>query len=482
MAPQLVDLINICLHKVSFPKSWASAKVVPLPKSGDLKQVGNWRPISLLPVPSKIMERVIYRRINNHLESNNLLTNMQYGFRTARGTNDAVFKLVNDIYKAKDCDEYMVTCFLDIRKAFDSVHQGELIARMRAMQLPPIYTDWLCAYLGDRSQSVICNGTTSNILPIKYGVPQGSILGPLLFICFVNNLPNVVKNSKMLLYADDVVFYCTGKSLKSTCDNLQEDASAIHTWFSRSGLSIRTGKTKIVTFGKQPTQTATVDITMGSTCLEHVNEYEYLGIILDADFTLVKTVSKSISTASNRNHMLGKMRRSVTKGTAILVYKQTILPVLEYCGYLYNGLIDSQYKRLQYTQNRCLRTCLLVKMKYHVTDLHKDTGVDYLTIRYDMQLLLLIHKYMYANTHNPEELGLRFQQIRPNARVTRQTGTGLLDYPLSIKTGYRRSPLYRGIDLWNRLNSSCRLSSSKDNFRSKAKSKVLELYELKLKR
>ena len=147
MAPQLTEIINTCLHTVSFPTSWASAKVVPLPKSGDLRQVGNWRPISLLPVPSKIMERIIYRRINSHLEANNILTNSQYGFRNSRGTNDAVFKLVNDIYLAKDNSEFMLTCFLDVRKAFDSIHQGELISRMRHMGLPDIYTDWLCAYL-----------------------------------------------------------------------------------------------------------------------------------------------------------------------------------------------------------------------------------------------------------------------------------------------------------------------------------------------
>ena len=150
------------------------------------------------------------------------------------------------------------------------------------------------------------------------------------------------------------------------------DATGIFNWFSSSGLSIHTGKTKIITFGKQPSNNEPVNISMGLTNLEHTREYEYLGIIMDADFTLVKSVSKSISTASNRNHMLGKMRRAVTQNTATLVYKQTILPVLEYCGFLYNGIINLQHRRLQLTQNRCVRTCLSVRRKYRVSEISRS--------------------------------------------------------------------------------------------------------------
>ena len=140
--------------------------------------VGNWRPISLLPAPSKIMERIIYERIYNSLESRNVLSRHQYGFRASRGTNDAVFKLINNIYSARDKGESLLACFLDVRKAFDSIHHLELISRIKGLGLPPLYTDWLFAYLGDRSQRVACNGSTSNTLPIPYGVPQGSILAP----------------------------------------------------------------------------------------------------------------------------------------------------------------------------------------------------------------------------------------------------------------------------------------------------------------
>ena len=177
-----------------------------------------------------------------------MLHDSQYGFRTSRGTNDAVFKLVNDIYRSKDSREFMVACFLDVRKAFDCIHHSELIQRMRDLNLPAIYCDWLCAYLGDRTQRVMCNVmcTVSTTVSVQYGVPQGSILGPLLFICYVNKLPDEITNCSTVMYADDVVFYTSDTLLHKATTRLQTDATNVYNWFCRSGLCINTDKTKVI--------------------------------------------------------------------------------------------------------------------------------------------------------------------------------------------------------------------------------------------
>ena len=175
MAPQLTSLINDCLHGIAFPKAWSSATVIPLPKSGNDREIGNWRPISLLPMPSKIMERVVYEEIYNRLEENSLISDCQFGFRASRGTNDAVFTLVNDIFNSRDNRDPLVACFLDVRKAFDCIHHSELLSRMKEFNLPNIYCDWLYAYLRNRTQRVMCNNTKSGLANINFGVPQGSI-------------------------------------------------------------------------------------------------------------------------------------------------------------------------------------------------------------------------------------------------------------------------------------------------------------------
>ena len=218
------------------------------------------------------------------------------------------------------------------------------------------------------------------------------------------------------------------------------------------------------------------NITMGIHKLDVCTQYEYLGIILDDEINLKKTIGKTVGTASNRCHMLYKMRRKMTKHTATLVYKQTILPVLEYCGFLYNGLTYLQHKRLQIVQNRCLRACLNVKIKYPVVKLHADTNIHYLNVRYDLQLMLLFHKYLYESEHDAEDFGIYLYKPPTGGRTTRSTNTLVLKHPPSRRLGYRRSPLYRGIELWNELDVSCRLEANKEAFRRKAREKISSLH------
>ena len=476
MAPQLTSLINTCLCKMSFPVEWAKAKVVPLPKKGNLRQIGNWRPISLLPVPSKVMERVMYTRIYHWLESNDKINKFQYGFRASRGTGDAVFSLVNDLYGARDHGEAVASCFLDVRKAFDSVHHGELITRLVRMGMPDLYTNWLIAYLKDRSQSVLCNNKLSVNRPVPFGVPQGSILGPLLFICYINDLPSVLHNCTVSMYADDVVFYCKHTDHKRAIELLQVNATRAYDWFSGSGLCINTDKTEVVVFNWNKNR-CVADIRMGGHVLNQRDEYEYLGVTIDKNLNFNRCLTKTISTVYLRLYLLSKIRKMMPKNTACLIYKQTILPVIEYCGFIYNGLTDTIRKRLQRIQNRCLRVCLRTQRMHPVAELHTGSGADYIDVRFDLQLLLLVHKYMYSGKEFEAGVGITFKRTNPAARQTRSVGTAELNVPRDIKRSYRKSPIYRGICLWNSLPPSCRLNTCKVGFRAEAKLYIAKLSE-----
>ena len=226
---------------------------------------------------------------------------------------------------------------------------------------------------------------------------------------------------------------------------------------------------------EQPKVPIIVDIKMGKHVLTTCTQY--LGVILDNVLSLEHMVGKAVGNTNYRHVMLRKMRGRMSRPTATLVYKQTMLPVLDYCGFLYNGITEIQHKRLQMVQNRCLRTCLKTRREYHVVDLHRDTGTDYLCVRYDMQLLLLIYKYVYGSKHDAIGMGLEFQRPSAGGRVMRSSGTGLLKFPTSKLMGYRKSPLYRGIALWNALPKECRLAESKDSFRAKTKTVLLGFFE-----
>ena len=174
--------------------------------------------------------------------------------------------------------------------------------------------------------------------------------------------------------------------------------------------------------------------------------------------------------------MFGKVRDSISKRVACLVYKQTIAPVLEYCGYIYNGLTCAHQKKLQRIQNRCLRVCLKVRLKHNILDLHSGTTVKFLGVRYDMQLLTLIHKYVYGGKHDPHSTGIMPKAAPISGRTTRSTGTMELVYPDYNKLGSRKSPLFRGVDLWNRLSPTCRLDINIDSFKQSAEKAVMTWY------
>ena len=219
------------------------------------------------------------------------------------------------------------------------------------------------------------------------------------------------------MYADDVVFYVSHQSHRTACSLLQEDATLVYNWFSASGLCINTDKTKIISFGSGKKDTRcnnnTINISMGGNALSICEDYEYLGIHIDSNLNLDKMVSRTVSTSSCRLSMFGRLRDGMSKKVACLVYKQTIAPVLEYCGYLYNGWTTSNQQRLQRVQNRCLRVCLKVRLKHSIIRLHKDTDVNFLGVRHDIQLLLLIHKYVYGGKHDPSSIGMELYMGQP---------------------------------------------------------------------
>ena len=208
----------------------------------------------------------------------------------------------------------------------------------------------------------------------------------------------------------------------------------------------------MIVFGRQGlSNLSDIQIKMGGNSLGVCTDYEYLGVNLDCNLNLNKMVSKTVSSTSNRLSIFGKIRDAMSKKVVILVFKQTIAPVLEYCGYVYNGLTLRHQGKLQCIQNRCLQVCLKVRMKYSVLKLHSETNVDFLSVRHDIQLLMLVHKYVYGGMLDPHRTGIVPKTAPTNWRVTRSSNTMELNYPEYAKPGTRKSPLYRGVDMWNRL-------------------------------
>ena len=284
-------LANRFISEAVFPNSEKCAKIVPLYKSGEKSQLDNYRPISILPAFSKVIERLIYRQLHKYLKDNKFLSPAQFGFRSGRCTSQAVLRLTEHIRKNMDIGNLTGAVYIDLRKAFDTVHHGCLLTKLSYYGIVNNELKWFEDYLFGRSQFVQYNSVNSEVEAVTCGAPQGSILGPLMFVVFINDLDIALKKTNLILFADDTVVYYSGKSSEEIIKILNDDLQELGKWFKENNLVInmKKGKTEFVLYRtakriaiQQPSGEQ-INVTI---CGENVNQsasYDYLGVTLDSN-------------------------------------------------------------------------------------------------------------------------------------------------------------------------------------------------------
>ena len=224
----LAHICNTSLMNGIFPDRMKIARVIPLFKNGDVKEFSNYRPVSILPQFSNILEKVFHNRLMSFINDKQILNNSQFGFRKNMSTALAIIELVEEITTAIDEGKTTVGVFIDLKKAFDTVNHNILVKKLEHYGIRGLAKDWVCSYLENRRQYVCINDSNSDCLDVKCGVPQGSILGPALFILYVNDMCNVSKSLKSILFADDTNLFYAGKDLDEVCKIVSRELNILH--------------------------------------------------------------------------------------------------------------------------------------------------------------------------------------------------------------------------------------------------------------
>ena len=231
-----------------FPDSWKIATVVPLPKNNDPQNPSELRPIPLLPIVGTILEKLIYKQSSTFLENLNYLTKMQHGFPKRHSTTSATSKFVDDIILNLDKGYYSLAVFLDVKKAFDTVDHAILIKKLKHSGAGNNVIRLFTNYLSNRKQTVLYNGQLSDIKTLRTGVPQGSTLGPLLFLLYINDLPNILSKSLNLMFADDTVLCHCHSSFEMLLRELQTDIDSVFKWCQQNYITLNITKSQDVQF------------------------------------------------------------------------------------------------------------------------------------------------------------------------------------------------------------------------------------------
>ena len=247
----LVYNCNKSLETGVFPDQLKIAKVVPIFKSGEKNQYNNYRPVSLLSQFSKILEKAFNNRLMKFVKANKIIYNGQYGFRTNHSTELAVIEMVEKITDAIDNNLYPVGIFIDLKKAFDTINHSILIDKLKNYGIRGIASTWLTSYLSNRKQYVEYNNVKSNIQAVRCGILQGSILGPSLFVLYINDLCNASDLLELILFADDTNIFFKAKDYTQMENTLNRELKTINDWFMVNKLSLNVSKTKFITFGKR---------------------------------------------------------------------------------------------------------------------------------------------------------------------------------------------------------------------------------------
>ena len=457
-------LINKSIIDGRVPDKWKIAKIIPLHKKGDKLNPDNYRPISLLPCVSKLLERFIQIQLIEHLNINEILLPQQSGFRPNHSTTTALIRVTDDWLKAMDSGQYTGAVFIDLQKAFDLVNHELLLLKLKCLGIVDKSLDWFVSYLSNRKIITSLNNVMSEGRQVTHGVPQGSIIGPILFVIFINDLASSIDQCSYHLYADDTVLYYSHKDPNIVQSILNAELQNLGVWMNRNQLKLNCQKTVSMLFGTRRMLSKHDNLTlqMKNIAIEKVNSTKYLGVCIDNELKWNIHVEHMCSKIGKMVGFLGRLRYFVNEESLKIIYKSIILPHFDYADAIWQSTSKTSLDSLQKLQNRAGRIILKLNPYLHtpVLQIHDILGWNKLSCRQNEHMYIMMFKILHGLTPGYLKSDLVFKVYNYSLR-----SNGNLNLPKPKTNNCKRTFFYRGASMYNQLSLHARNSSTVQSFK-----------------
>ena len=487
----LLKIINNSFSSGIFPDALKISKVIPIHKGESTQELNNYRPISLLSIFDKIIEKLMHKRLYNFLNSNNILFKNQFGFRKNNSTTYALMEITEKIKETIENKKYGCGIFIDLRKAFDTVNHEILLKKLEHYGVRCTALLWFKSYLSNRKQYVFHNGESSQLKSITSGVPQGSVLGPLLFLLYINDLPNISDILQFYLFADDTNIYYEADTLEKIEFTMNKELKKLHTWLIVNRLSLNIAKTNFVIFhpyNKPLNKKITIKIYKNA--ISEKDHVKYLGILIDSTLTWRTHIDNLSSKLSKNIGLLYKIRPYIDTKLMKTLYYSLIYSHLTYGIEVWGSADYIHINRILISQKKIVRLITFCDNRqedysflpsnslFYTLKLHKIHDIFKLNV--SKFIFKCLNKSTPINFHSWYKLTSQIHNYNTRSKFANYQNlikTRTLFVPTARTTHYGLKLLkVQGSKIWNELPPLLRISDHINNFIKELKIILLESY------
>ena len=466
----LTYLYNLSLSQGIVPDQLKIAKVIPVFKKGENSLASNYRPISLLSIFNKVLEKIVYKRLYTFLDKHKILYKHQFGFRKNHTTSLALLEVIDSCYKNLDMNNNVIGIYFDLQKAFDTVDHKILLHKLYNYGIRGTMYNWLNNYLLNRKQFTVVNNVPSKIDNITCGVPQGSVLGPLLFLIYINDMYNAVPGEKLKLFADDTNLFIFGPDPILLQQKANECLESMEKWFTANKLSLNIDKTCYTVFGSKCRQNVAshFDLYINNHKINRVTECKYLGIFIDDELKFDTHVDYVYKKIIRFTGILFKLRNVLPRVCLVKLYFAFVYPHILYGIEVYANTSKNVLDKLCKLNNKLLRIMLFKPLCTPIKDLYNVLHILPIPLLHQMQTILFVHKCMYHKYLLPDIFHSYFTLNDSVHEHFTRRHTDI--YKSSVSSSYgQRNIVFYASNLWNNLPNNLKTNSTVSVFKKNVK-------------